>query len=108
MSKKLIIAGGGIGGLTAALALNRAGLDGAAYGRGAAFPEIGAGMSLWPNATRARRWAPGPFRPGSRYPSPSRLHLAIPQLPPSRPSCPFPRALPTSPASRSEEHTSEL
>lgn len=55
MSKKLIIAGGGIGGLTAALALNRAGFDVAVYERAPAFTEIGAGMSLWPNATRVLR-----------------------------------------------------
>ncbi len=55
MSKKLIIAGGGIGGLTAALALIRAGFDVAVYERAPAFTEIGAGMSLWPNATRVLR-----------------------------------------------------
>ena len=55
MSKKLIIAGGGIGGLTAALALNRAGFDVTVYERAPAFTEIGAGMSLWPNATRVLR-----------------------------------------------------
>jgi 2-polyprenyl-6-methoxyphenol hydroxylase-like FAD-dependent oxidoreductase len=52
MSKKLIIAGGGIGGLTAALAIHRAGFDVAVYERAPAFTEVGAGMSLWPNATR--------------------------------------------------------
>jgi 2-polyprenyl-6-methoxyphenol hydroxylase-like FAD-dependent oxidoreductase len=52
VSKKLIIAGGGIGGLTAALALNRAGIDVTVYERASAFTEVGAGMSLWPNATR--------------------------------------------------------
>ncbi len=55
MSKKLIFAGGGIGGLTAALALHRAGFDVAVYERAPAFTEIGAGMSLWPNATRVLR-----------------------------------------------------
>jgi 2-polyprenyl-6-methoxyphenol hydroxylase-like FAD-dependent oxidoreductase len=55
MSKKLIIAGGGIGGLTAALALNRAGFDVAVYEQAPAFTEIGAGMSLWPNATQVLR-----------------------------------------------------
>ena len=55
MNKKLIIAGGGIGGLTAALALNRAGFDVAVYERAPAFTEIGAGMSLWPNATQVLR-----------------------------------------------------
>lgn len=52
MNNKLIIAGGGIGGLAAALALHRAGFDVAVYERTPAFTEIGAGMSLWPNATR--------------------------------------------------------
>jgi len=52
MRKKLIIAGGGIGGLTAALALHRSGYDVAVYEQAPAFTEIGAGMSLWPNATR--------------------------------------------------------
>jgi 2-polyprenyl-6-methoxyphenol hydroxylase-like FAD-dependent oxidoreductase len=55
MSKKLIVAGGGIGGLTAALALNRAGFDVTVYERAPEFTEIGAGMSLWPNATRVLR-----------------------------------------------------
>jgi 2-polyprenyl-6-methoxyphenol hydroxylase-like FAD-dependent oxidoreductase len=55
MGKKLIIAGGGIGGLTAALSLRQAGFDVAVYERAPAFREIGAGMSLWPNATRVLR-----------------------------------------------------
>jgi 2-polyprenyl-6-methoxyphenol hydroxylase-like FAD-dependent oxidoreductase len=52
MSKKLIIAGGGIGGIAAALALHRAGIDVTVFERAPAFTEVGAGMSLWPNATR--------------------------------------------------------
>lgn len=52
MSRKLIIAGGGIGGMTAALALHRAGHEVTIFERTPAFTEIGAGMSLWPNATR--------------------------------------------------------
>jgi len=47
-----MVAGGGIGGLSAALALHRAGVDVAVFERAAAFTEVGAGMSLWPNATR--------------------------------------------------------
>jgi 2-polyprenyl-6-methoxyphenol hydroxylase-like FAD-dependent oxidoreductase len=52
MTKKMIVAGGGIGGLTAALALHRAGVDVTVYERAPLFTEVGAGMSLWPNATR--------------------------------------------------------
>jgi 2-polyprenyl-6-methoxyphenol hydroxylase-like FAD-dependent oxidoreductase len=55
VSKKLLIAGGGIGGMAAALALHRAGIDVAVYERAPAFTEAGAGMSLWPNATRVLR-----------------------------------------------------
>jgi 2-polyprenyl-6-methoxyphenol hydroxylase-like FAD-dependent oxidoreductase len=52
MSRNIIIAGGGIGGMTAALALHQSGIEAAIYERAPAFAEIGAGMSLWPNATR--------------------------------------------------------
>jgi 2-polyprenyl-6-methoxyphenol hydroxylase-like FAD-dependent oxidoreductase len=51
MSRKMIVAGGGIGGMTAALALHRAGNDVTIFERAPAFAEVGAGMSLWPNAT---------------------------------------------------------
>ena len=46
------IIGGGIGGVAAALALHRAGIDAAVYERAPALREVGAGMMLWPNATR--------------------------------------------------------
>ncbi|MES1167260.1 MAG: FAD-dependent monooxygenase, partial [Pseudomonadota bacterium] len=52
MRRKVIIAGGGIGGMTAALALQRSGLEVTIFERAPTFAEIGAGMSLWPNATR--------------------------------------------------------
>ncbi len=52
MSHKLIISGGGIGGMAAALALHRAGMDVTVFERSPAFGEVGAGISLWPNATR--------------------------------------------------------
>ena len=48
----MIIAGGGIGGMATALALHRAGLPFSVFERAPAFAEVGAGMSLWPNATR--------------------------------------------------------
>ncbi|MFC5753264.1 FAD-dependent monooxygenase [Actinomadura rugatobispora] len=48
-----VIAGGGIGGLAAAVALSRRGWRVEVCERAAEFTEIGAGLSLWPNALRA-------------------------------------------------------
>src|SRR5579859_5570938 len=52
MGSRLIISGGGIGGMTSALSLQRAGIDVMVYERSPTSAEVGAGMSLWPNATR--------------------------------------------------------
>jgi 2-polyprenyl-6-methoxyphenol hydroxylase-like FAD-dependent oxidoreductase len=52
---KIAVIGGGIAGLCAAIALKRAGLDAEIFERGPAIREIGAGLSLWPNATYALR-----------------------------------------------------
>ncbi len=46
---KILIAGGGIGGLGAALALGRRGHEVRVFERAAEFPEIGAGIQLGPN-----------------------------------------------------------
>jgi len=46
------IVGGGIGGVAAAVALHRAGIDVTVYERANELREVGAGMMLWPNATR--------------------------------------------------------
>jgi 2-polyprenyl-6-methoxyphenol hydroxylase-like FAD-dependent oxidoreductase len=46
------IIGGGIGGMAAAVALHRAGIDVTVYERAKALREVGAGLMLWPNATR--------------------------------------------------------
>jgi salicylate hydroxylase len=46
------IIGGGVGGIAAGVALHRAGIDVTVYERAAALREVGAGMMLWPNATR--------------------------------------------------------
>ena len=53
MSKKLhaIIAGAGVGGLTAAVALARAGLRVTLLERAGVLGEVGAGLQLAPNAT---------------------------------------------------------
>src|SRR5450631_4070442 len=52
MSGRALIAGAGIGGLTAALALARAGFEVAIFERTAVLEEFGAGLQLTPNATR--------------------------------------------------------
>ncbi|HBB96393.1 MAG TPA: monooxygenase [Blastocatellia bacterium] len=46
------IIGGGIGGVAAAVALHQAGIHVTVYERAAQMREVGAGMMLWPNATR--------------------------------------------------------
>jgi len=46
------IIGGGIGGVAAAFAFHRAGIDATVYERANELREVGAGMMLWPNATR--------------------------------------------------------
>jgi 2-polyprenyl-6-methoxyphenol hydroxylase-like FAD-dependent oxidoreductase len=46
------IIGGGIGGVASAVALHRAGIDATVYERAPELLEVGAGMMLWPNATR--------------------------------------------------------
>src|SRR6202044_2424362 len=46
------ILGGGIGGVAAAVALHRAGIQATVYERANELREVGAGMMLWPNATR--------------------------------------------------------
>ncbi len=48
---RVIVAGGGIGGLAAALALARGGLQVSVLERAPAFAEVGAGLQLSPNAT---------------------------------------------------------
>ena len=56
MSKASIgIIGGGIGGVAAAAALHRAGIDAVVYEKAPQLREVGAGMMLWPNATRVLR-----------------------------------------------------
>jgi 2-polyprenyl-6-methoxyphenol hydroxylase-like FAD-dependent oxidoreductase len=49
----ILIIGGGIGGLTAAIALRRAGFDAEIYERVDELREVGAGLSLWKNALTA-------------------------------------------------------
>jgi len=51
-SKQVLIAGGGIGGLAAALASSRAGWQVRLYERAPAFSEVGAGIQMGPNVVR--------------------------------------------------------
>ena len=52
MKKQLLIVGGGIGGMAAALAASRAGWEARLYERAVAFSEVGAGVQLGPNVVR--------------------------------------------------------
>ena len=54
-AKRIGIVGGGIGGIAAAVALHRIGIDVSVYERVELLREVGAGMMLWPNATRVLR-----------------------------------------------------
>ncbi len=49
---RIVIIGGGIGGLAAALALRREGFEPAVYERAPKLLEVGAAIALWPNAFR--------------------------------------------------------
>src|ERR1700674_4162961 len=50
---RAIIIGSGIGGLSAAIAFRRVGVDVTVYERAPVLTEVGAGISLWANALRA-------------------------------------------------------
>lgn len=50
---RIVIVGGGIGGLAAALALRREGFEPSVYEQAPELLEVGAGIALWPNAFRA-------------------------------------------------------
>ena len=53
MGPKIAIIGGGIGGLTAAVALARRGMAAEVYEQAPVLEEVGAGVGLWPNAMTA-------------------------------------------------------
>ena len=52
MTNQVLVAGGGIGGLAAALAISRSGQDVRLFERACAFSEVGAGIQLGPNVVR--------------------------------------------------------
>jgi len=51
----VLIVGGGIGGITTALALRQRGIDSLLFQQAEAFREVGAGIQLSANATRVLR-----------------------------------------------------
>ncbi len=51
----ILVAGGGIGGLTAAVALRRAGFEVQVFERAEEIREVGAGIAIQPNAVLALR-----------------------------------------------------
>jgi 2-polyprenyl-6-methoxyphenol hydroxylase-like FAD-dependent oxidoreductase len=51
----ILIAGGGIGGVAAAVALRQRGFEAVVFERAPALQEVGAGISVWPNATLVLR-----------------------------------------------------
>src|SRR5208282_5251522 len=55
MARRALVAGAGIGGLTAALALAREDFEVEIFERAPALEEFGAGLQLGPNATRILR-----------------------------------------------------
>src|SRR4051812_12139007 len=55
MVTRVSVIGGGIGGLSAAIAFRQIGLDVKVYEQAPALGEVGAGITLWPNAIRVLR-----------------------------------------------------
>jgi salicylate hydroxylase len=55
MAASIVIAGGGIGGLTLAIALGQRGVPSIILERGVGFSEAGAGIQIGPNGTRLLR-----------------------------------------------------
>ena len=52
---RAVVIGGGIGGLTAAIALKQTGWDVSVYERAPELREVGAGITLWTNAVKVLR-----------------------------------------------------
>ena len=55
MTLRIAVIGGGIGGLTAAVALRRAGFEVDIYEQAPELTEVGGGINMAPNATRVLR-----------------------------------------------------
>ena len=68
---RAIIIGGGIGGLTAGIALQRVGFDVVVLERAKELQEVGSGLPLWTNALRALETASHFVPPAPPAPVPS-------------------------------------
>jgi 2-polyprenyl-6-methoxyphenol hydroxylase-like FAD-dependent oxidoreductase len=53
--KRIIVIGGGIGGLCTAIALRKVGIDAVVYEQAEQLDEVGAGLTIWTNAVKALR-----------------------------------------------------
>ncbi|RZJ56659.1 MAG: FAD-dependent oxidoreductase, partial [Acidovorax sp.] len=79
MKKQVLVAGGGIGGLAAALAASRAGWEVRLYERAAAFSEVGAGVQIGPNVVRRlQAWGlQQPLQAVAAFPSRLQVRSAV-------------------------------
>ncbi|TFZ04109.1 FAD-dependent oxidoreductase [Ramlibacter humi] len=75
MAQDLLVAGGGIAGLAAAIGARRAGWEARLFEQATAFSEAGAGLQLGPNATRVLREWGVLQRPELRPFQPARLSV---------------------------------
>ncbi|KQO19757.1 FAD-dependent monooxygenase [Acidovorax sp. Leaf78] len=79
MKKQVLVAGGGIGGLAAALAASRAGWEVRLYERATAFSEVGAGVQIGPNVVRRlQAWGlQQPLQAVAAFPSRLQVRSAV-------------------------------
>ena len=66
MTLRIAVIGGGIGGLTAAVALLQAGFDVHVYEQAPELTEVGGGINMAPNATRVPAGVPNGLAPPER------------------------------------------
>ena len=78
MKKQVLVAGGGIGGIAAALGAARAGWDVRLYERAEVFSEVGAGVQLSPNVVRClQAWGlQAPLQAVASFPERLRVRCA--------------------------------